>query len=335
MEVAYKELLAIELSHNYYADGKSDDFEFVFTEATRKLFSKGKLLPKYKNKRFSIYAETRSGVLSTDLSGKRLDIGMVLKNPNFYNFTNSPGTPGVQIIGNNGVNLLSAKAGRVVGQRFAHRISKEKRPVTLGLVIEGDTVEQHEIVADQKLDEFNFLLKTLSDGEFKLVETYADETLEHHYFRADELLGSSLDTLLSIELDNAFLANPPSFSLPFTARQETLSYYVVARNYNSEFNQLNVTGSDKLDIAAPVAINFNKVVASNFNNSHLSKDVLGIDADSKVVLFQSTSKISRREQPKMDIQLSLNNETLIPMLPLTGPERLTADFIVHLSKPKT
>ncbi len=344
MKTEYAQILSLELAHSYYASGRSNDFDFVFTEQTRRLFQQGRLVPKLTRNGLSVFIELRDDQLALEVAGKTLDIGLVLKTPNFYNFTDKPLSGGVTRFINAAQTRTfdPATTCQIVGQRFTHTISKAKRNVDVSMEVDGVIVDTRLVKLSHGLDRVNFLNRQVDVRDFDVIEQFSGEpSLRHHYFQNAELAALPIDTLVSIELHETFVADPPRFKLEFNAKSETLSYYIVARNYGSNFNALAVTGIDKADPSAPAAIAFNKVTASNFTAQHLAKEVLGVGGQAsssdaaKVVLFQSALPLSRREKAKRDIQLSIQGDVLIPSLPLTGPERLTSDFIVHLSKPKT
>lgn len=337
MTVQYKEILSITLVHSYYTNGKSQDFKFMFNAATERLFRKGRLLPRVRGDKLIIFAETRDNQPTLDLTGKRITVALVLSNPCFYNFTQKPADAGTQLY-HNDVNMQSLSAANptnVVGQRFEHNISKEKREVTLDLEVNGDVIESKQVLDKHNINSINYLLKNPGIERFRVIEKYTDEIAVQHYFFAAEFNKYRIDRIVTLRLDNGFLNSKPQFTLNFAAVLETLHYYIIARNYGNEFDQLSVSGLDKSVDGASVPVLFNKVVPDNFTDRHLSKEILGVGSDGKLVLFHSDAPLPRRNIPRLDIQLLINGDTLIPTLPLTGPERPKAEFIVHLSKPKT
>jgi len=337
MTVQYQELLSITLNHSYYTNDTSQDFEFIFNEATERLFRKGRLVAKVYDNKLIVYAETRDNQLTLSLTNKRITVALVLSNPFFYNFTQKPTVVGTQLYHNDTVlQVLSAAIPtRVVGQRFEHTISKGKRAVTLELRNERAEIEPPTLINEPDVNSVNYLLKEPEIDRFKVLERYSDETVVQQYFNAAEFSRDNIDRIVTLRLDNSFILSKPQFSVNFAAVMEKLNYYIIARNYGDEFNQLNVSGLDKSGAGVPVSVGFKKIISEDFTSQHLSKEVLDVDGDTRLVLFHSVPILPRRNIPQLDIQLTINGDTLIPTLPLTGPERPTADFIVHLSKPKT
>jgi hypothetical protein len=146
-----------------------------------------------------------------------------------------------------------------------------------------------------------------------------------------ELLRAGLFCVIEIELDPGFYTAPPGFAIEFDAREETLKYYVVARNYtNSEFNQLDVTDAG-FTADARSRIDFSRVAASSFAADDIPPDLLG-GAEVRVVLFRSQQLVARQEKARRRIQLARNNDVIIAQLPQPGAAAATANLVVHLSK---
>jgi hypothetical protein len=146
-----------------------------------------------------------------------------------------------------------------------------------------------------------------------------------------ELLHEGLFGLAEIEIDAAFYDTPPAFQIAFEAREETLKYYVVARNYAvAEFNELDVSDAGfAADARAQIA--FDRVAASAFGADDLSAALLG-DPGARVTLFRSQAPVARRARARRRIQLARNTEVIISQLPQPGAAASTADLVIHLSK---
>ena len=147
-----------------------------------------------------------------------------------------------------------------------------------------------------------------------------------------ELLRSGLFGVVEIEIDPGFYAAPAAFQIAFAARQETLKYYVVARNYaDNEFNQLAVSDAGFTSDARP-RIDFGRVEATGFDPDHDLPAALFGGAGARVALFHSQTPVARRARARRRIQLARNNEVIIPQLPQPGSASPTADLVIHLSK---
>jgi len=149
--------------------------------------------------------------------------------------------------------------------------------------------------------------------------------------RDAELLRAGLFGVVEITVDPGFYAAPPAFEIAFAAREETLKYYVVARNYTpAQFNQLDVTDEGFTADARP-KIDFQRVAASDFSADDVPASVLG-DAGAKVALFRSQAPVARREKARRRIQLARNTEVIVQNLQQPGAAAATANLVIHLSK---
>jgi len=146
-----------------------------------------------------------------------------------------------------------------------------------------------------------------------------------------ELLGAGLFCVAEIEIDEEFYADAPALSVGFDAREETLKYYVVARNYTAgEFAQLEVSDAGFTADARP-QIGFDRVAASSFAADDIPSAMLG-DGDARIALFRSQQPVSRRAKARSRIQLARSTDIIIPQLPQPGAAAASASLIVHLSK---
>lgn len=147
-----------------------------------------------------------------------------------------------------------------------------------------------------------------------------------------ELMREGPFCVVEIAVDAGFYAAPPGFEVAFEAREETLKYYVVARNYTlAEFNQLAVT-DEGFGAQARPQIDFTRVPPSQFGDEDLSTAMLG-DAEARIAMFRSDQKVARRGEARKRIQLARNNDPIISQLPQPGPGDATANLVIHLSKP--
>jgi len=146
-----------------------------------------------------------------------------------------------------------------------------------------------------------------------------------------ELLREGFFCLVEIRIAAGFYVTPPEFEIGFDAREDTLKYFVVARNYSAgEFNQLEVTDAGFSADGRP-KIDFVRVAASAFTAADLPAEVLG-GADVRVALFRSQQSVARQDKARKRIQLARNNDVIIPQLPQPGAAAATANLVVHLSK---
>lgn len=147
-----------------------------------------------------------------------------------------------------------------------------------------------------------------------------------------ELAREGIFGVVDIRLDAGFSTNPPAFEIAFTAREETLRYYLVVKRYSTaEISQLTVSDAGFTE-EGRAEIRFTRVPAEDIAPAEIQPSLLG-NAEATVVLFRSQAPVARQSRGRRKIQLSRNGEVLIEHLPQPGAERATADLIVHLSKP--
>jgi len=138
--------------------------------------------------------------------------------------------------------------------------------------------------------------------------------------------------IVEITLATGFYANPPDFAVQFRSREETLKYYVVARNYtDGEMGQLSINDNGFADDGRP-RVTFTKKDPGSFTADDIAPGLLG-GAGAKVVLFSSQAAVARRERARRQIQLTKNGDVLITHLPQPGPDKTNGNMIVHISKP--
>jgi len=146
-----------------------------------------------------------------------------------------------------------------------------------------------------------------------------------------QLLREVLFALVEIELRAAFYGAAPAFRVPFAARTETLSYYVVARGYTaSQFNQLEVSDAG-FGADGRAQIHFERVAPSAFTAAELPAALLG-GTGTRVTLFRSQAAVARQHRARKGIQLARNTEVIVPQLPQPGAAAATASLVVHVSK---
>lgn len=146
-----------------------------------------------------------------------------------------------------------------------------------------------------------------------------------------QLLRERFFAAVEIELRAGFYETPPAFRVPFAARAETLSYYVVARGYSAgQFNQLEVSDAG-FGTDGRAQIEFERVPSSAFTGAELPAALLG-GAGARIALFRSQQAVARQHQARKGIQLARASEVIVPQLPQPGAAAPTASLVVHVSK---
>lgn len=148
-----------------------------------------------------------------------------------------------------------------------------------------------------------------------------------------ELAPLAVIAIADIIIPAEFYDSPAEFAIEFNARNERLSYYVVARNYSTaDLNALTVQDAGFGDDGRP-EIAFTRINAAGLTDTDLPRSALGDDS-AHVVLFRSTNKVPRLRRARHRIQLLRNTKPIIDNLPQPAPDAPSANLIVHVSKPK-
>lgn len=334
----FRTLLTVNISHAYYSQG-CQDFSFILPADSLQLLKNGKLIAKIREgKLYVLFAADETGQALVSLAGKTLRIGLKLLNPFFSNFTDldfdfNSSRP----LYKNSTNpdaLDAAKAVTLVGQVFSHSLKLKTPPVTVTLkALNSQVLETNTITTANDRSTVSYDLTGEATGVYSVEESNSGNTEIIDYYSDPELRQQGIFGVIEIAITSSFYTTPPEFVIPFSPKQETLKYYVLAKNYSDqEFNQLSV--SDGGEEGRSQIINFTKVLPADFTADDISPLLLG-NSDAKIALFKSApAAVTRQEKARQKIQLQKNGEVLIPHLPQPGSDKANADLIVQLSKPK-
>ncbi|MGI0494750.1 hypothetical protein ACN4EG_23435 [Alkalinema pantanalense CENA528] len=333
----FKTLFTVEISHNYYRQ-LCQDFSFLLPRSTNQSLQGGRLIAKsYHDRLYVLFEVDDMEQPIVPLNGTRLRFALKLLNPFFTNFT----TFGFDLGrfkplyrnqgGGNGLD--PPRSTLLVGSIWQHSLQLPDRPVTVNLKNgQGQILRTQVLGNTQTQGDIAYDLTGFSAGLYQVEELYPTSSQRTDYYLDDELINQDTFGFLEVTIDPAFYNNPPAFSIAFTARQETLKYYVVTQKYSdAELGQLSVTDSGFTEDQRP-QITFTKVASTDFTANDLPSNLLG-DPQSQVLLFQSQQLVPRQQAARHKIQLSRNGDILIPHLPAPDIDRSTADLIIQLSKP--
>lgn len=338
MTIQFRNLFTLEVAHGYYRAG-CQDFEFLLPADTVRQFQNGKLLARVRaGKLYVLFEANEAHAPLASIAGAKLRIGLKLRNPCFSNFTRldfDVGTAKVLYCNRAVPGALDAPvAVALVGPVFGHTLSKPDRPVTVTVKeASGHALAAQTITADNDRRRVAFDLTGQPPASYAIEERYPAETTTTGIYLDPELRQAGVFGVVEIRVLNGFYTNAPAFQVPFAAREETLKYYVVARNYSeAEFTQLSVTDAGFTEDVRP-QVAFTKVAAAEFTASELPSALLKPGPD-RLVLFKSQTAVARQETARKKIQLNKNGEVLIAHLPQPGVAQARADLIVHIAKPK-
>jgi hypothetical protein len=334
----FRTLFTVDISHTYYSQS-CKDFDFIIPIDTAQLLKNGKLIAKIREGKlyilFAVDDETGDAVVS--LTGETLRIGLKLLNPFFSNFTNLDfdfhSSRALYQNASNPAVLNPAQAVTLVGQGFSHILTNNTRPITVTLKDASDRVVQVDSIdTTNDRSSIAYDLHGQVAGVYTITEADAVNTKTVSYYADLELQQQSIFGLIEIAIDDRFYTTPPEFTLSFSAKQETLKYYLVVKNYLvPDFDALSVLDAGEDGRAT---ISFTKVLPAAFTNKDISPNLLVGSGDTKIVMFKSQTAVMRQEKARQKIQLKKNGVTIIPHLPNPGIDRANADSIVQLAKLK-
>lgn len=332
MKAAFSILFSLEVTHAYYG-GLCPDVTFVMSADVRAALRRGRLIAKtFAGRLYVLYQKASDGTPLVSASGTTIRIGVALANPMLGNFTKFPGTPGSTIaVYDNAADsaALGAPVSAVLtGPVFARTLSKATRPVDVAVVSAlGVTVAATTVTAAHDTSSVSFDLTAEPPGRYSISEKYPANQVSTAYYVDGDLTHEPLFAVVETIISDASYAKAAAFSLALDARAETLTYYIVARNFPAaDVGALTVADAGFNDDQRP-QVTFTKKA------SDVPASILG-DATASVVMFQSDAPVPRRAKGRQKIQLKRNGDVLIANLPQPGQERPTADLVVHVAKPK-
>lgn len=333
MMTSFRILFTINVAHGYYSDN-CRDFDFIVPADTGGKLRNGKLLAKVRDGMlYVLYEADDAGAALIQMTGTSLRFGLKLQNPLFGNITDfSVPTP----LYRNSLaaeSLAPAMEVAMTGRLFSHAVTKSDRPVTVTVNSPaGQPLQAETITAGNDRSTVSIDLTGQAPGLYGVTEQYPDglETLPY-YFDA-ELLQDGIFGMVEIMIDSGFYNLPPSFTINFNAKQETIKYYLVASNHTaSELNHLSVVDNGFSEEGRS-RINFTKIPSSSFTPDEIPSEMIAKAGD-RVVLFKSQTVVARQEKARKKIQLSRNGDVLIKHLPQPGADKTSGDMIIHISRP--
>lgn len=334
MTTQFKTLFTLSVTHEYY-DGACPDFDYVSPASTRKLLDNGKLLGKARaGVLHCLYEADAGGAALRPVGGARLVFGLRLTNPHFSNFTVVDSANRTLLYRNQGAAsaLDSALPVETTASRLQHRLISSGGTIDLRL-IDGDARTLQSFSLDSgTTDEFNFDLAGLPGGYYRVEEDDGVSPQTRDYYLEPELHRRGVFGIVEIAIDPAFYTAPPAFEIAFSARQETLRYYVVANNYSAaEFSKLSISDEGFSEEGRPEIV-FDRVAAASFGSAEIAPELLG-QGDARIDVFKSQSALARRHRARRHLQLKLNGDVLIAHLPAPGVDKARSELIIHVAKP--
>lgn len=335
----FRILFIVSISHAYYSEG-CKDFNFIIPADSAQLLRNGKLIAKMRDgKLYVLFEADETNNPLVPLVGKTLRFGLKLLNPFFSNFTDFNFGSSTPIYRNstNSNALDAVEESELVGQVFSHSLTNTVRPVMVTLKDDkGQVLRTDTITTTNNCSTISYDLTGQSVGVYHLEEVYPGNTKTATYYSDAELQRQDTFGVIEIKVNSSFYTKASEFEIAFDAKEETLRYYVVVNEYSDDqFNQIvNQLKIEDIGFEEDKRskINFDPpaVVSTICSNAEIPPS----NSSAKVVLFKSQTAVTRQEKARKKIQLKKINEVLIPHLPQPGANKVNADLIIQLSKPK-
>ena len=333
--IAFRPLWTVTVQHGFFG-GSCDALIFTVPPATERALAGAHALLRVLDGALHVLVEVDGGNAPlSNLSGLRLLIALKPREVSFDLITTplfgDSGLPrGDAAVWDNRANanaLGSPRAVRISGEQLRIEPRANERPLTLRLFDAANTQQAQTVLNIG--DEAWTLPGLYTHGEWRVEEQGAGPAASWALWVAPELVNAW--GVLALSFDAGHLPAGQAFSLNFTARSDTLRYYVVARRFGmAEFNSLNVQDTGFAAETRP-AIVFNRLAPANFNASHLAPALLDPGGSARIALFEAQSTVARRARGPVGLELHRNGDVLIGNLPQPGAERHDAQFVVHLS----
>lgn len=336
MATRFHTLFSIVVNHGYYLNN-CKDIQYVLSDDTKKILRNGKLLHRVIDGQLHVlYEADGGGDPLRDCSGERIQIGLQLINPHFTKFTQLVLPKNAWLIYRN-QNVPTAfnapEATRISGPVLRHGLVEATRPVTVELKTGANQLlAQASVSALNNRDDVDFLMESHAPGVYQVSESYTQSSYSEKYAYYPQLLRSGVWGVCDIEIDAGFYTTPAELELAFAPVENTLKYYVVAKNYSdADYGNLGITDTGFSEQGRAEII-FDRVEPAAFSGDELEPSLIKSSSE-KLVLFKSQAAVARLEQAHKKIQLNLNGDVLIPNLPAPGTSKAQADFIIHVAKP--
>ena len=336
---SYATLLTLSIAHPYYR-GNCRDFDLILPADGGRLLRDGRMTARTLDGSLVVFwGANGEGKPLAKVSGSCLRVGLRLANPQLANLTRfdyDPHTSFPLFRNNTDPQHLDLPIPVTpCGRLLSHTLQRSGRPLTVALRnLAQQTVAVQTLTDAAPTTSASFDLSGRPAGCYRVEEQDADGSRQCAYYLEPELFPRGLFAMVELTLAEEFYASPPRFTVQLPARQESLRYYVVVRNYSDkELAQLAVVDAGH-EAGDPDLVSFERLDQPDANDDELAQhtySLLGRDG-ARVVLFRSTQLLARRSDGLKKIQLTKNGDVLIRHLPQPGPDRVNGDVIIHISK---
>ncbi len=330
--ITFRTLWTVEVRHAFHG-GACDVLAFIVPPATERALAGAHAMARQRDGRLLVLIETdEGGQPLSALAGARFVFGLKPREPSFDLITVPNGLPrGDAALWSNAANadaLAGPGAVRLSGEQLRIEPRSAARPLTLRL-FDAHNVQRAQTVLNIG-DEAWTPPGLFTRGAWR-VEEQAVGPAQSWALRVEpELIGAW--GLLEIAVAPAHIAAGHAFVIEFSARSDTLRYYVVASRFGAaEFNQVQVLDAG-FAAEARAQIQFNRVLPAAFDASHLAPELLDPSGSARIALFEAQAAVPRSARGPASLELHRNGDVLVGNLPQPGADRPDAQFVVHLTQ---
>lgn len=333
MKGSWATLCTVQVTHTYWG-GDCADLELLVPPAAAAAARRARLLLRLQPGRLTLLAETDGqGGARVPFAGLALQLGLRALRPQLCNYTQLPlRRPFYSNRAAAGVLAAPVEAA-LCGHRAAVAVTDPARPaqvVVRGL--DGAARVTEDLPVGDGREEVSLDLSGLVPGRYTLETPNFGPVLQTPLVLDPDLAAAGVLGLVELLVDASMLAAPPALTVPLTAVEQRLCYYVVAQNLSpADFALLSVSDAGAAEDGRP-AIPFERVDSGAFTAAELPAALLG-GAGDQIALFRSTAPLARQARGRRRLQLNKNGDVLIANLPQPPADSSTSDVIVRVSKP--
>lgn len=337
MSTSFGILFSIRIAHSYYT-GICTDFEYLIPPDSLHLLRNRRIIVRIdKGICYFLCEKNETGIPLVPVTGITLRIGLKLTNPYFSNFTKLDFKAGSTPLYRNLTTPTALDLPVEVlltGALFAYPLTKTGRPLTVSVKDDENNILQTKIISEPAdTTPVPVDLTGYPPNIYTLNEKLGSSTKKSLYYVDPDLARQQTFGIVEISIsDNFYTSVPPEFLLNFSAKEETLKFYIVGKNYTpADLNHLSVTDAGYNEDTRP-QVQFTKVSQGAFAATDISPSLL-TNSSSRVVLFKSQSPVPRIEKARRKIQLTKKTDVIMKHLPLPGIDKSNSDIIIQISKP--
>lgn len=341
MNTNFRQVLQIDVYHDFYRESRCADFNVFTLPVTQNLLRNRQAIFRSKNGFGKmLILENVEGTTAAHpfVEGDVLLFGMELLNPSLSNFTVEwPARRKVFLFTNVGnvtnpattpVELIRSEIA-LSGKIITHVVVSNSA-MTLEVKNEnGVLVDSIAINAGSAGGEFSFNVQQHSNGLFTISEIVLGVPTDYIYYADDALLYKNIFALIRIVNQSTFPFNydgKPFYRISFTSKSSNWKYYVVAPNLPGTDAGTTLSIED-IGRPGPSAIAFGKtypVPPGDKTAPMLFQDL------SKIVLFTSVDPLVFQQSPRQQIELRKGALTLIGNLPNPDISKPITEMFIYV-----